>query len=205
MPPFCRIRHRPPPPPRSRVSRRLACWTKCSFKTIANNIKNMSSVTLYSIIINIISIKMTTTTIHDKGSTKCSEGKNILILKSAGKRRLKRRALCKEGYHWSRGISRDYGERETVWSFTCQNIYKCPWQLTNVAFSWFLFMVVSSWIVSMLQKLPSYVTHLFTLEHTYNLGYGTNLCRQIRTRISLLVLLHEMIWMVFMSLVALFF
>ena len=24
---------------------------------------------------------------------------------------LKRRALCKEGYHWSRGISRDYRER----------------------------------------------------------------------------------------------
>ena len=54
---------------------------------------------------------MTTTTNHDKGSTKCSEGKNIPNLKSAGKRRLKRRALCKEGYHWSRGISRDYRER----------------------------------------------------------------------------------------------
>ncbi len=54
---------------------------------------------------------MTTTTIHDKGSTKCSEGKNILNLKSAGERRLKMRALCKEGYHWSIGISRDYRER----------------------------------------------------------------------------------------------
>ena len=78
---------------------------------IANNIQNMSSVTLYSIIINIISTEMTTTTIHDKGSTKCSEGKNIHNLKSALKRRLKRCALCKEGYHWSGGISRDYRER----------------------------------------------------------------------------------------------
>ena len=111
MPPFWRIRHRPPPPPRSRVSRRLTRWTKCSFKTIANNIQDLSLVTLYSIIINIISTEMTTTTNHDKGSTKCVEGKNIHNLKSAGKICLKRRALCKEGYHWSRGISRDYRER----------------------------------------------------------------------------------------------
>ena len=59
----------------SRVSRRLTRWTKCSFKTIANNIQDLSLVTLYSIIINIISTEMTTTTNHDKGSTKCVEGK----------------------------------------------------------------------------------------------------------------------------------
>ncbi len=35
----------------------------------------MSSVTLYSKIINIISTEITTATIHDKGSTKCSERK----------------------------------------------------------------------------------------------------------------------------------
>ena len=46
-----------------------------------------------------------------RGLLNASKEKNIHNLKSAGKRCLKRRALCKEGYHWSRGISRDYRER----------------------------------------------------------------------------------------------
>ena len=32
---------------------------------------------------------------------------------------------------------KEVSKSETVWSVTCQNIYTCPCQLTNVPFSWF--------------------------------------------------------------------